>query len=101
MRKLLGFVFFVFAGLTIYDGNAFLGNVGLHLEGYDRYFYAIPNVLIGLIILFTDEPKDPEVYSCKKCDDAFWETDLKNGMCPICGKEVKNINSKVSRHLEI
>ena len=98
MRKLLGFVFFIFSGLTIYDGDAFFGHIGLHLEGNDRYFYAIPNILIGLIILFTDEPKDPEVYSCKKCDNAFWETDLKNGMCPHCGQKVQNIKSKTSNN---
>ena len=101
MRKLLGFAFFIFAGLTIYDGDAFLGNIRLHLEGNDRYFYAIPNILVGLIILFTNEPKDPEVYSCKKCNNAFWETDLENRKCPHCGQEVQNIKSKIPKDLQV
>lgn len=87
------FWFFI-AGLTIYYGhvNVILG-IPMQVEGNDRYFFASFSILAGLLALFVGYEKEPEVYTCKICDDAFWEKNLKDGLCPQCGGEVKHLEN--------
>ena len=102
MDKILGLIFFIFAGLTIYDGGVFFfPGIPMQAEGGYRYFYAIPNILIGLYLFIKKKDIDKDVYTCEECDNAFWEKDIDNDVCPNCGAKVKNIKSKVPKNLQI
>jgi len=85
--------------MIIYDGRVFMiPGIGMQVEGWYRYFYALLPMIIGFVIFFTKVTKESEVYSCEKCNDAFWENDLDNGLCPNCSGEVKNIRPEIPKY---
>ncbi len=48
-------------------------------------------ITIGIYLFVKYKTKEPDVYTCGKCDNAFWDTEVENKRCPICGKEVVDI----------
>ena len=92
MDKLLGIAFLIIASLTIYDGGLFLfAGIPMQVEGGYRYFYAIPNILIGVYLLLKKKEIKPITYKCLECEEVYCETDLKVNECPKCNGKLMDI----------
>ena len=94
MEKFLGLVFLAIAGMTIYNGESFFfPGIPMQTEGFYRYFYATPNILIGLFLLFKNKEREPSIYKCLDCQKVFDEFDIEYDMCPKCKGELLDVET--------
>ena len=91
MDKLLGVIFLIFAILTIRNGDVFFGQIISHVEGVDRYFYAIPYIFLAIYFFTKKKDVKPKVYKCLKCKEVFCEIDIQDKQCPECSSEMTEL----------